>query len=518
MLSCGVLASAAIRSYEDGHNFISRLAYGFTAVKTQPVHIASGYWHQIFHLQLPNLMEHEPVLSTCDDAKNGSCLESCDDQCRKLTTLYGSLVQLTTAMRKSIRQLVRHIFYVIPDINVKSPYDLRTQGHDPDPSQGRGQGQGQGRCPRAPLEFVSDFERWAFGTAKLSDVAELKQALDLIRSDIQVTSQDAMRTREGLAAFARMSNERMSYFHQILQSEQASLTDLYQQVRQSQESTSLELNVLTIMMSRLADYMSVHDQVGSISLGVDTLVTGKLSPQIITPRQMHKLLFDASIELRKQGAALCYTTPKEVYAAAHFNVARAQYDLIVRLKLPYTRHSRLAAYSVQTHALPVYGNQSIVTILQNPPSIILADSSSGVIGELRQLPTSNVADISDVVWHRPNSSSCLYAILEDHPADVAKFCSYAIRREPIVPSVTKLTMGTYVINNYTELFSTCPLTDQPVLAQEDCLPCLVHLDCGCYLKSNGSVIIRENDCDTIDHERRQYCMVLTCRYYNRFMT
>jgi hypothetical protein len=74
-----------------------------------------------------------------------------------------------------------------------------------------------------------------------------------------------------------------------------------------------------------------------------------------------------------------------VYAAAIFDVARAQYDLIVCLKLPYMRYSQLAAYSVQTHALKVYrGDQGFVTILQNPPSIILADRSSGVIGELRQ--------------------------------------------------------------------------------------------------------------------------------------
>jgi hypothetical protein len=28
------------------------------------------------------------------------------------------------------------------------------------------------------------------------------------------------------------------------------------------------------------------------------------------------------------------------------------------------------------------------------------------------------------------------------------------------------------------------------------MPCLVHLDCGYYLNSNGSIIVRENDCDT----------------------
>jgi hypothetical protein len=40
----GVPSLTAVRSYEDGKDFISRLGYGLTAVKTQPVHVAAGYW------------------------------------------------------------------------------------------------------------------------------------------------------------------------------------------------------------------------------------------------------------------------------------------------------------------------------------------------------------------------------------------------------------------------------------------------------------------------------------------
>jgi hypothetical protein len=192
----------------------------------------------------------------------------------------------------------------------------------------------------------------------------------------------------------------------------------------------------------------------------------------------------------------CFTSPMQVYAASLFDVARSQYDLIIRLRLPHTRNPPIDTYVVQTHALPVYGKQGFATKLQKPPNFILADYATGVIGELRQLPSSNIVDISDVIWHKSNSSSCLYAILEDYTADVTKFCTHAVRREIITPSVTKLTTGIYIVNSYTSLISTCPYTQQPVFAQEDCMPCLVHLDCGCYLNSNGSIIVRENDCDT----------------------
>jgi hypothetical protein len=80
---CRLTTPASRSPYEDGLNYIARLGYGFSAIKIQPVHVATGYWKQVFHLRLPNITEREPVLSPCLRAINSTeCETACDEDCR----------------------------------------------------------------------------------------------------------------------------------------------------------------------------------------------------------------------------------------------------------------------------------------------------------------------------------------------------------------------------------------------------------------------------------------------------
>jgi aryl-alcohol dehydrogenase-like predicted oxidoreductase len=103
-------------------------------------------------------------------------------------------------------------------------------------------------------------------------VAELKQALDIVKADVQVSAQDAIKVREGLATFSKLSNERMDRFHAVLQTEHDSLQNLYDNIKRDQESTTLEFNAIAIMMAELTKFVSLHDQLESLALGVDNLV------------------------------------------------------------------------------------------------------------------------------------------------------------------------------------------------------------------------------------------------------
>jgi hypothetical protein len=90
-------------------------------------------------------------------------------------------------MRQSVRHLIKHIFAVIPDMNVKSQNDLRASP--------------QSCKPRAPMEFVGSFLRSAFGNAKMSYIEELNKSLELVKKDVLVAAHDAIRVRDGLASF-----------------------------------------------------------------------------------------------------------------------------------------------------------------------------------------------------------------------------------------------------------------------------------------------------------------------------
>jgi hypothetical protein len=114
------------------------------------------------------------------------------------------------------------------------------------------------------------YEKWARFWRKMSKIVKYHCSL--------LSTQDAIKVREGLATFSKLSNERMDRFHEVLQTEHDSLQNHYENVKRDQESTTLEFNAIAIMMAELTKFISLHDQLESLALGVDNLVMGQLSP------------------------------------------------------------------------------------------------------------------------------------------------------------------------------------------------------------------------------------------------
>jgi hypothetical protein len=99
--------------------------------------------------------------------------------------------------------------------------------------------------------------------------------------------QDAIKVRDGLATISKLSNERMDRFHAVLQTEHDSLQNFYDNVKREQESTTLEFNAIAIMMAELTKFVSLHDQLESLALGVDNLVMGVITPNYYTATDAH---------------------------------------------------------------------------------------------------------------------------------------------------------------------------------------------------------------------------------------
>jgi hypothetical protein len=132
------------------------------------------------------------------------------------------------------------------------------------------------------------------------------------------------------------------------------------------------------------------------------------------------------------------------------------------------------------------------------PQYIIIDSQKRLIGELAELPKANVVDFSELTWHKPGSGSCLYELLEDNVDATKKASEFTLRQEVIAPSLTKLTDKVYVVSNYSDLVVTSTSTAQPITSVTMCDLCLLRLECGCILRSNGMLLVREKDCETRD--------------------
>jgi hypothetical protein len=73
---------------------------------------------------------------------------------------------------------------------------------------------------------------------------------------------------------------------------------------------------------------------------------------------------------------------KDVYNSRNFDVARSEYDLIIRLRIPFSELPWMNVYETSVVSIPIPGKEEWVTTIKDVPSIILVEPSLGLIGEL----------------------------------------------------------------------------------------------------------------------------------------
>jgi hypothetical protein len=174
----------------------------------------------------------------------------------------------------------------------------------------------------------------------------------------------------------------------------------------------------------------------------------------------------------------------------NFDFARAQQDMVIRIRMPYSRYPRFTLYRTLIWPLPVPGNQGYIAHLLEFPRYIIADYTTGLVGELTEA-TKTAVDLTGVIWHHPNTGSCLYEILADNTVAAHQACPFVMKREETVPSFMILVSGVYTLTNYSNVKTGCKCKQPTAPTTEVCAPCLLQLDCGCFLQTNGTLITKE---------------------------
>jgi hypothetical protein len=99
---------------------------------------------------------------------------------------------------------------------------------------------------------------WAFGTATKDDIDDMKPAIAHIM-DVAKWAAEATCTKDGMATFLRLSNERLDKLHAVLETEQKFMQRLYTEVREIHDTTAIEFNAVSVIAHELAQFIQTHD-------------------------------------------------------------------------------------------------------------------------------------------------------------------------------------------------------------------------------------------------------------------
>lgn len=119
---------------------------------------------------------------------------------------------------------------------------------------------------------------------------------------------DAARTRQGLVSFTKIQEDRMSNFHDILQEEHKSISALFRKIKASSEPEQMEYNALGYMTTEIARYVTLHDGLQHLLLGVEDLVHAQPTPGIIGIDAMMDALRNITRELKMKFKNPCLTS------------------------------------------------------------------------------------------------------------------------------------------------------------------------------------------------------------------
>ena len=448
--------------------FWSRLNYGMAAIKVKQVCVVSGYASHLFHLELPR-----PLMTNETESH-----PHCADLCHRMSTLSTATNKLTDSMKRSVSRFIQRVYKLIPDIQLSPrPWAQRS------------------RSTRGLIDAIGSGFSFLFGTATSGDVEGLRQQIEQVKNLGGVAAADAARTRQNLISFTKVANERMDNMRAVLGEEHKTISAVVAGVRDLAESSFLEYNAVAYALSEVADFVELHDSVQALEAAITDLVHGQITPHLISTELLTQVLADITKSLADQSQKLCYSTAQEAYAIQNFDYARQGHDLFVRLRIPYTRTQRMTVYKTVVVPMPVAGNQQLVTELTGIPKYIVTNRAMGSVGELDELPTNSVIETGNVKWHNQMRRSCLASLFDDRTADVQDYCEFSTQKRVIEQSFTRLGKGSYLITNTTNLFVVCNNTRRPTI--ETCNPCLVQLECGCYMLANGN---RQNDIGKADEE------------------
>jgi len=130
--------------------------------------------------------------------------------------------------------------------------------------------------------------------------------------------------------------------------------------------------LISSSLRELASYVSLHDSVQELELGIGDLIRGQLTPRMISVEQLGDAILNVSEALGVKGKTqfrLCQTSPQDVYRNPSYDFVRHENELFIMLRLPYSRHEPMSVYKIHTFPMKVPGEKGFITQLADFPKL-----------------------------------------------------------------------------------------------------------------------------------------------------
>jgi hypothetical protein len=173
-------------------SYITRLNYGFAAVKVRPISVVEDYYRYTLRLPLPQRPKTTNVTSpyTCETAS----------LCNRMRVLEFATGNLSLSMHEAITTMIDELYDLVPDIDARSSWSST-----------------QGKSTRGLIDGIGQLQSWLYGVATEAQLDQFKDEIDKLKELTQAGAAASDRVRLGLVTLTKLEDSRLDKLHSVLQ-------------------------------------------------------------------------------------------------------------------------------------------------------------------------------------------------------------------------------------------------------------------------------------------------------------
>ena len=446
---------------------ITRLNAGIHMSYKGSTQLVSAVWRHVAIIKLPETAQsnqfdisahvrktqHEHVQYSPDDGQYCQRARKQNDVselCKKYKPQINLLHEISEDITAEIVQILINIYAVIPS--------------RPETTQVR----------RGLGDFIGEGLSYIFGLATEKEVNLLKltqqKAIAQRNEELQVLK----RFSNDLTSYATQTNQAIAQLTNRIKEQAINQLHLVEMAKQTEDKIREYENNITLKLWKLT-YHGLQYRMHLIQLqnAVEEMVSGIISPVLITPGSMEQMLNDISTHLQNTSFRLAFPRVDWFYRHVEFVAMQSNYTLYISLKIPLTTfETQFDVFRLETLPLPTHDGEGHITQLSNmPPAIALSkDRQYYVDMTLTELLDYRLQarGIFRPMVQKLTRESCLGAILESDAKDTAKYCQYIFELRGRRTSITLLNKSRLLLT-HTNLTVVCDNGTQFIVNCESCV-------------------------------------------------
>ena len=461
---------------------------------------SNTYWYHVFKIDLlKSPSEPPPIHNTCTQDSSNYKVQMTLDICTLYDLLFDTYRQQSKYLQADI------------ETNIKTSKTL-LQAHKHTLVN---------RKRRGLIDIVGEGMKFLFGTATYQDINKfvtLASTLDDKFSDVEtkhnnlvtdftsfVDVQNRLHKRlldkidlnyNRTEILSKTLNDLTSYVELIKQGNQQELRNYFDNYNK------YLVTYTTLIDQRLAPLHYIQIQTIEFLQSVQLLLSGKISPRLISQLQVKKLYRNVKKQLQKNYPNFVITNAdiNNFYDTPNYLFYTIERHLYIQVKIPLSSYNAIyEVYKIISIPLPLNDNQSahMYTTYKLPPLVAISVDKTYYIDLTQdQYELCKGDPIRHCSMNIPiqtiQQPSCAVAIFLNQMDKIAKLCDSTLSLHKILPQqIYSLGDNTYFITGTQDVDPWTLNCDTPHLPSlPSCTLCTIHLPCSCSLHSKNFIIAK----------------------------